>query len=187
MREGDAIDRDDPRAGDNPGGEGRPAPQGVAHRALAVDRQAKRMGQGQLSALGHPPAFISVGLFLPHQPVACCLDPGERRGATGAIDPLAKESGPVVREYPIECGDDIVEVIRRDPSAAMAEKGLREIVEPLASAGAGADQLVGFQPDQRTFVVIVLAARQRVIGLWFARGEHRIERGIGQRPPGWTE
>uniref|UniRef100_A0A0N4ZJK1 PE-PGRS family protein n=1 Tax=Parastrongyloides trichosuri TaxID=131310 RepID=A0A0N4ZJK1_PARTI len=140
-RGGAAADGDDFPARRQPLFEGRAAPQDGGDPVRPVHHEAERIGEVAVAA-----AFEAV----------------QRTARVGAdrVQPLAQESGPVVRLHPVQRRGHIGEGVGgRIPVAVLdAEEGPSEVVQRLLSACALADQGVGVQPDQRAFAVIVLAA-----------------------------
>ena len=101
------------------------------------------------------------------------------------VEPGIEEALPVIRGHLTQRCHYVRQLERQLAPIAIAhpEEQLGEIVDALFAAGALADQLVGLKPDQRPFGVIVLAARQRGVGLGLAPGEHRIAAGVLDRAP----
>src|SRR3546814_2688814 len=88
------------------------------------------------------------------------LDPAQRRGLARAAKAGVEKGGPVEAMDRIQRRHDLVEIIGQLAPVAigLAEEGAGEIVQPLLAPGSPADDLVGFEPGQRAFDIVILAA-----------------------------
>src|SRR5271169_539490 len=70
---------------------------------------------------------------------------------------LPQKSGPIVWLHRVQCRNDIVKSVRleRGRAAWTALERTAEIIQRFLVLAKLADQYVGIEPDQRTFVVIV--------------------------------
>src|SRR3546814_5180660 len=90
-----------------------------------------RIEQVEKFAALHPSGVVAIGLFLPHQAVACHLHPAQRCGLAGPAQARVEKGGPVEAMDRIQRRHDLVEIIRQLAPVAigLAEERSGEIVE----------------------------------------------------------
>ena len=94
--------------------------------------------------------------------VSAAFDPAQRHRLPRGFDACLQERIPVIGKDCLQRRHDIGAGIGQDAPIAVAHavKRMGKIIDALFSAGAVANDLIGFKPDQRAFGVIVFAARQ---------------------------
>ena len=102
-----------------------------------------------------------------------------------AFEAISEKSGPVEFNDAVECVDDVGARVGVDRVAAIihAEKGTREIVQRLAAASQLTNFRIGVEPQQQTFVVVVLASLPTGVRQRQSRRDDRLIGGVDQRTP----
>src|SRR3546814_15257642 len=107
-----------------------------------------------------PPRATRTDTLFPYTTLVRARHPAQRCGLAGPAQARVEKGGPVEAMDRIQRRHDLVEIIRQLAPVAigLAEERSGEIVEPLLAPGSPADDLVGFEPGQRAFDIVILAA-----------------------------